>query len=323
MNESNKALTPESARKQNGSPGGKPRRLGALIATTAALVLAFSLPLYGLARFSIQSELYSHIFLIPLISAYLIWVQRRALPPASAPEPRLAVLPFAAGALALVIYGIAVLAGATLAREDSLVLTTLAFLLFFGGACCLFLDRPTLRAIVFPLGFLVFMVPFPVFLQTWIETVLQYGSAAVAYGFFQLSGTPFLYHDLGFRLPGFALQVAPECSGIHSTLALFITSVLAAWFFLRSPWRRATLALAVIPLALLRNGFRVFTIGELCVHIGPQMIDSPIHRHGGPLFFALSLIPFFLLLFLLMKCERRGSSRAAGSRRREKMSNPP
>jgi exosortase C (VPDSG-CTERM-specific) len=305
MNESNKDLTPESARKQNGSPGEKPRQLGALIATTAALVLAFSLPLYALARFAFKSELYSHILLIPLISAYLIWLQRRTLPPASAPDRRLAVLPFAAGALTLVIYGVAVRAGATPARVDSLAVTTLAFLLFFGGACSLFLDRPTLRALAFPLGFLVFMVPFPAFLLTWIETVLQYGSAAVTYGFFRLSGMPFLYHDLDFRLPGIAIKVAPECSGIHSTLALFITSVLASWFFLRSPWRRATLALAVFPLALLRNGFRVFTIGELCVHLGPDMINSPIHRHGGPLFFVLSLIPFFLLLVLLVRCERR------------------
>jgi exosortase C (VPDSG-CTERM-specific) len=304
MNESNKALTAESVRKQNGSPGGKPRRLGALVATTAALVLAFSLPLYGLARFSIQSELYSYIVLIPLISAYLIWAKRRSLPPASAPEPRLAVFPFAAGALALVIYGIAVLAGATLAREDSLVLTTLAFLLFFGGACSLFLDRPTLRALAFPLGFLVFMVPIPVFLTSGIETFLQHGSAAVAYALLRIVGTPVFKQGLVFTLPGFSMAVAPQCSGIHSSLALFITSVLAGWFFLRSPWRRATLALAVIPLALLRNGFRVFTIGELCVHIGPQMINSYIHRHGGPLFFILSLVPFFLLLLFLMKSDR-------------------
>jgi exosortase/archaeosortase family protein len=60
----------------------------------------------------------------------------------------------------------------------------------------------------------------------------------------------------------------------------------------------------VIPLALLRNGFRVFVLGELCTHIGPQMIDTPIHHQGGPLFFALSLIPFFLLLVWLRKSER-------------------
>jgi exosortase/archaeosortase family protein len=62
----------------------------------------------------------------------------------------------------------------------------------------------------------------------------------------------------------------------------------------------------VIPLAILRNGFRVFTIGELCIHVGPHMINSPIHRKGGPLFFALSLIPLFLLLVVLQKSERAG-----------------
>jgi exosortase/archaeosortase family protein len=116
--------------------------------------------------------------------------------------------------------------------------------------------------------------------------------------------------DLAFRLPGITLQVAPECSGIHSTMVLFITSLVAGHFFLHSPWKRTVLCLAVIPLALLRNGFRIFVLGELCMHIGPEMIDSPIHHHGGPLFFVLSLLPFFLLLYLLKKSERA----AAGNR---------
>jgi exosortase/archaeosortase family protein len=74
---------------------------------------------------------------------------------------------------------------------------------------------------------------------------------------------------------------------------------MAGRMILRQPGRRAILCLAVIPLALLRNGFRVFVIGQLCIHIGPRMIDSPIHRHGGPIFFALSLVPLFLLLYYL------------------------
>ena len=40
----------------------------------------------------------------------------------------------------------------------------------------------------------------------------------------------------------------------------------------------------VIPLGILRNGFRIFVIGMLCVHIGPYMINSKIHRQGGPSF---------------------------------------
>jgi exosortase/archaeosortase family protein len=75
--------------------------------------------------------------------------------------------------------------------------------------------------------------------------------------------------------------------------------------FLRSPWRRAVLVLFVIPLGILRNGFRILVIGLLCVNIGPQMIDCPIHHRGGPIFFALSLIPLFLLLWWLRRSERQ------------------
>jgi exosortase/archaeosortase family protein len=63
--------------------------------------------------------------------------------------------------------------------------------------------------------------------------------------------------------------------------------------------------LVVVPLGLIRNGFRVFIIGQMCVHWGPQMIDSPVHRKGGPMFFILSLLPLFFMLFLLFKSEKR------------------
>jgi len=56
---------------------------------------------------------------------------------------------------------------------------------------------------------------------------------------------------------------------------------------------------AVIPLGLLRNGFRILVISLLCVHIGPEMINSLIHRRGGPIFFVASLIPLFVVLWWL------------------------
>jgi len=61
----------------------------------------------------------------------------------------------------------------------------------------------------------------------------------------------------------------------------------------------------VIPLAIARNGFRILVIGLLCVHIGPHMSDSFIHHRGGPIFFALSLIPLALLLFSLRRHDKR------------------
>jgi exosortase/archaeosortase family protein len=81
--------------------------------------------------------------------------------------------------------------------------------------------------------------------------------------------------------------------------------------FLKSPTKRIILCLAVIPLAILRNGFRVTTLATLCVYVNPALIDSPIHHKGGPIFFALSLIPFFLLLWGLRKLELRQDRKQA------------
>jgi exosortase/archaeosortase family protein len=81
--------------------------------------------------------------------------------------------------------------------------------------------------------------------------------------------------------------------------------VVASHLFLTSPWRRIVLVAFVIPLGIVRNAIRILTIGLLCVHVGPHMIDSAVHKHGGPFFFALSLVPLFLLMWWLWRQERR------------------
>jgi exosortase/archaeosortase family protein len=116
---------------------------------------------------------------------------------------------------------------------------------------------------------------------------------------------PFLRAGAVFQLPNITIEVAQECSGIRSSWVLLMTSILAANLFLKTSWRRFALVAFVIPLAILRNGFRILVIGLLCVNVGPQMIHSVIHRRGGPVFFVLSLIPLFLLLWWLRKGEIR------------------
>ena len=269
----------------------------------AVLTLGFGVPLWKLVWFAVTDDLYSYIPLMPLVSGYLVWTQKSRLPIRSTPARKLAAL--------FIFAGFAVTAGyfwlsrfATPATvENGLALSTLAWLLFLASAGCWFLGGAVMRSLAFPFLLLVFMLPLPVTLRDAIEAGLQQGSATVADWLFTLSGMPIMRDHMLFRLPGISLRVAPECSGIHSTLVLFITSLLAGKMFLRSPWNRAWLCLAVVPLALVRNGFRVFVLGELCVHVGPEMLDSPVHHHGGPLFFVLSLVPFFLLLYFLRKTE--------------------
>ena len=276
------------------------RRLAIL---SAVLILTFAKPLLALVRFSLHSELYSHLLLIPFVSVYLAWLKKQELQPCPEPECKLALLPFGAGLLLLIGYLSAPRFGLSLAPADSLAWITVSFVVFFIAAAVFSLGRRNVQALAFPLAFLLLFVPFPVGVEKAIEFFLQHRSADAAELFFSVVGTPLHRQGVLFQLPGFSLQVAPECSGIRSTLVLFIASLVAGQLFLRSNWKRALFALVVIPLGIFRNAFRIVVLGELCVHVNPAFIDSPIHHRGGPIFFLLSMVPFLLLLYYLRKTD--------------------
>ena len=289
---------------QPSEPAGPSRQLRNFGLASFGLVLCFAIPLWDLGWFAATSEFHSYILLIPFISAYLVWLKKGSFPICSEPARKAASVFLTAGTLVLVAYWLFLRSRLKLMEDDYLAVMMISFLLFFVGICGLFLGRELLRATAFPLGLLIFMVPIPAAAMPAIDAFLQHGSAAAAQGFFTLSGTPYLRSGLAFQLSDINILVARECSGIQSSMVLLITGLVAGYLFLRKPWNRALLALLMIPLGLLRNGFRVFSIGELCVHLGPQMINSYIHRKGGPIFFALSLIPLFILLLVLQKSER-------------------
>jgi len=265
------------------------------------LLAAFGQSLLVLANYAAHSALHSHILLIPFVSAYLLYIRRDQLPRKYVADLPLGMV-FLAGGLGFFLFTYWLnFAGRALADNYYLVLLTLSFLCCLAAAGFFFFGRGWMRAAAFPLGFLIFMVPMPDAMADALETASKYASAEVANFLFHLSGTPFLRVGLIFQLPNITIEVAQECSGIRSSWVLFMTSILAANLFLKTPWRRFALVVFVIPLGILRNGFRILVIGLLCVHMGPQMIHSLIHRRGGPVFFVLALIPFFLMLWLLRK----------------------
>lgn len=269
----------------------------------ALIGVFFAVPLYKLASYALGSELYSHILLVPFVTGYLIWLRRWRLASTMSTDPLAAVVPAVAAIFLLGFHAIRSASG-SVAEEDSLFALTGAFLLLLIAVTALCFGRGLLKSLAFPILFLAFMLPLPTALAAEVEGALQLGSAWVAGVMFQLAGTPVFHDESILLIPGMNLQVTRECSGIHSTLVLLMTSLVAGNVFLAARWRRTALALAVIPIALLRNGLRIFIIGELCVRSGPEMIDSYLHRQGGPIFFAVSLLPLAFLLLAL----RRGDT---------------
>jgi len=271
-----------------------------------ALLGGFAQPLLGLANYAAHSSLHSYILLIPFVSGYLLYLRRDQLPKERVADLQFGIVLLACGLGVFLFTHWLAFAGRAPADNYYFVLLTTSFLCCLVAGGFFFFGRAWMRAAAFPLAYLIFMVPMPDAMADALETASKYASAEVANVLFHLSGTPILRAGLVFQLPNITIEVAQECSGIRSSWVLLMTSILAANLFLKTPWKRIVLVAFIIPLAILRNGFRILVIALLCVNIGPQMIHSVIHRRGGPVFFALSLIPLFALLWWL----RRGETRA-------------
>jgi exosortase C (VPDSG-CTERM-specific) len=284
------------------------RRFWSAACFVIVLLTAFGQPLLGLANYAAHSSLHSYILLIPFVSGYLLYLRRGQLPKERVADLPLGILALAGG-LGIFLFA-HWLAFAEQAPTDNyyFVLLTISFLCSLAAGGFFFFGRDWMRAAAFPLAYLIFMVPMPDAMADALESASKYASAEVANVLFHLSGTPILRAGRVFQLPNITIEVAQECSGIRSSWVLLMTSILAANLFLKTSWRRIVLIACIIPLGILRNGFRILVIGLLCVNAGPQMIHSPIHTRGGPVFFVLSLIPLLLLLWWLRKSEIRTRS---------------
>jgi len=261
------------------------------------LMALFAKPLANLVLHAATSNLHSYILLVPVISLYLIYDRRDRLPRSYSSSPVLASFPFLVGLAALV----STMIFSTLSYNDHLTLVALSFVCLLTAGAFSFLGQEWMRAAAFPVFFLIFLIPMPDAMADSLETGSKLASTEAANLFFNLTGTPVLRDGTIFQLPNILIQVGQECSGIRSSVVLVLTSLVAANLFLKSTWRRALLIGFVIPLGIIRNGFRVWVIGTLCIYFGPQMIHGIVHRRGGPLFFTLALIPFFAVLWWLRR----------------------
>ncbi len=280
----------------------------------------FALPLWELVRLSLKSELHSHLLLIPVVSWY-VWrfldgknVQAASQAAGQARIPAIVVMAEALGLLATFYY-FQWRAAKVLPVTEYLWAGVLGYLLMLLGVALHTVGWEKLKQHQFAIWFLAFFIPLPLAVTDRMSIALQLGSAEVTDWMFQWSGLPVLREGLMFQLPRLMIRVAEECSGVRSTLVLFITSLIAGKMFLRTGWKRAALALATIPLGLLRNGARITVLGWLSVNVDPNVIHGPLHHQGGPIFFALSLVPLFGLLWWFKRSE---SSKTTTIIRREK-----
>ena len=258
-------------------------------------------PLRDLLANPVRSEYYSHILLIPLVSGFFLYTGRKEI--FSSPKYSYGTgIPLLA--IGVLLYVIGWSRGQSLNQNDYASLMAFSVILSWIGGFILFYGMQAFRKAIFPLLFLVFMIPIPSILMEKTISVLLAGSTAATHMLFKLTGIPFLKEGAVFNLPGMSIQVAKECSGIRSSLGLFITGILAGHLFLRTGWKKFILVLFVYPITVLKNGIRIVTLSSLAVYVDERFItQSFLHRSGGFLFYIPALVLLGLVLWWLRKTE--------------------
>jgi exosortase len=276
------------------------RNIVFLLFTAVALIVAYT-PIRALYS-SNKSEYYSHIALIPLVSIYLIYIKRKEI---FAQVNYLFVVGIPVLLLGIALFLGGILWGAPLDNNNYASLIAFSIFIFINGAFILLYGISAYRTALFPLLFLIFIVPIPTALMDNIIYFLQVGSTEFTNLLFLASGTPYIRDGFVFHLPNVSVEVAEQCSGIRSSMAIFIVAILAGYMFLKSYWKIIFLVICAVLIAMLKNGIRILTLSLLGNYVDPRILSSSLHKEGGTPFFILGLLLLAPILFFLRRSEKK------------------
>lgn len=261
-------------------------QLGALLAVT--IWLYWSIFLHLVAQWWSSPD-FSHGFIVPLFSAFVIWQERGKLASLQL-RPSWAGLPIVAIAMCILIVG-------RLGAE--LFLSRVSLLILLAGLIILFGGWHYLRALFFPWAFLLLMIPIPAIVFTQIAFPLQLFASQVASVILPLLGVPVLREGNVIKLASMQLAVAEACSGIRSLMMLIALSIIYGYLMERRLWVRWVLALASFPVAIAANNVRIMGTGLLAHYWSPEAAEGYYHTSWGLLTWIVSLIMLWALHRLL------------------------
>jgi exosortase len=281
-------------------------RHGAFLVLCGVGLAIFYATIVQLLKMSLGSELYTYIPGIPFISLYFLFINRKTVFTDLRWNWRSGAFILASG----IVFSFLARPASGLGENDYLSIAMSGFVLWVFGAFLVAYGSRSFRQALFPLLILLFVIPIPTTILDAMVELLRIGSTLAAYGLFKLIGVPVCREGFVFSIPGATVNVAPECSGIRSALALLITSVIGGYLFLRKGSSRVLLALGVLPITVFKNGLRIVSLTLLAAYVDPLFVKGHwLHRTGGMPFFAVGLALMLPILWALMRWEKKRSSR--------------
>ena len=279
-------------------------RIAITVGLIAVLVLLLG-TLYHTILYNMSAQWYvdpdySHGFLIPLIAVYFAWKRREQLLALPAYPSRAGIGLLGIGLVMFIVGSV----GAELYLQRTSLIVVIA------GLVLLILGRDALRMLALPIAFLFFMVPLPAIVMNAIAFPLQMFAAQTAAFCLYHFGIPVLREGNVIVLAETTLEVAEACSGIRSLQALLAMGTVYAYFTQSDLWKRWTLVVLAVPIAIVTNAFRVSGTGVLAHYWGAEAAVGFYHTFEGLLVFVMALILLIASGVVLSKVgiRQRGSS---------------
>ena len=260
----------------------------------ACLALLYFHVLQGLVSDWIHMPDFSHGFLIPIVSSYFVYERRKQL---FALSPSTAWRGFG-----LIIFGILLFLLGNLATEYFTM--RFSMLVVLGGIILFLLGKEFYKSLLFPLVFLIFMIPIPSVLMDRITFPMQLFASKVAARSLYLIGIPVLREGNIIQMANTSLEVAEACSGIRSLISLLALSVVFAFLSQKTTLKRVLLILSTFPIAIIANAARVTGTGILAHHYGDKVAQGFFHGFSGWILFVVAFVCLFIVGSLLSRVKK-------------------
>lgn len=267
-----------------------------LIALTAAVLFTFQEGIAQLLRVWEIKEEYSYGYIIPAITAFLIWQRKDRL-------ERMAFTGSWAG-VALLTFGLMLSVVGNLAGLYLLV--QFGMVLVIAGLAWALTGTPAFRVIAVPLALLIFMIPLPQFFLTEISSRLQLLSSQLGVAFIRLFGISVFLEGNVIDLGVMKLQVVEACAGLRYLFPLMTLGFIAAYFFKGAFWKRLVIFLSTIPITVIMNSLRIGAIGITVEYWGRGMAEGFLHDFEG---WAIFMVCTAVLIGEMWLLARIGSER--------------
>ena len=280
--------------------GGERRGYSPSLITASALIAVAALGVVfyeGLSQMIPQwsREEYSYAYIVPFISAAMIW--------AKLPDLKLVGSGGSWWGVAIICFGLIL----AVFGELSTIYTIIhyAFIVTVFGIAWALIGWRGVRVILAPLIYLAFVVPLPQFLYQGLSAKMQLISSSLGVALIDLVGISVFLDGNVIDLGTYKLQVVEACSGLRYLFPLASFGFLFAYLYNGPFWQRAILFLSTGPITILINSFRIGGIGVLVEYMGIEAAEGFLHLFEGWIIFLAGVGLLFAEMWLLARLSGR------------------